>query len=289
MGWFDDNHYAGEAYDFGMGYMAQGGHGRGSGVPDKRAKSKAKAKKFEQKFYCVCDRGRPFQTKAALEGHCRDSKRPGPHRLDGTAAPVGAAPAAGTPAPVGAAPSRCPRCKSELVLRHGPFGTDFFGCTMYFKTGCKGTAQVPPSAASVAAGAAAAGAYDPASPDAVAAASALVTALRNDARNELKHGGRCTAIVVGPAARCGGSMWAKHGDFGPYFKCSTCQHQAGRNKHVKDVVATLPLHAAAELRELDSLQVRRFLCRGALRKARPLTHSCAYSCAYAPCLHRSPL
>ena len=25
QGWFDDNHYAGEAYDFGMGYMARGG------------------------------------------------------------------------------------------------------------------------------------------------------------------------------------------------------------------------------------------------------------------------
>ena len=33
MGWFDDNHWAGEAYDFGMGYMARGGHGYPSGAP----------------------------------------------------------------------------------------------------------------------------------------------------------------------------------------------------------------------------------------------------------------
>ena len=33
MGWFDDNHWAGEAYDFGMGYMARGGHGDPSGAP----------------------------------------------------------------------------------------------------------------------------------------------------------------------------------------------------------------------------------------------------------------
>ena len=26
MGWFDDNHWAGEAYNFGMGYMAQSGY-----------------------------------------------------------------------------------------------------------------------------------------------------------------------------------------------------------------------------------------------------------------------
>ena len=29
MGWFDDNHYAGEAYDFGNGYMAKAGFGAG--------------------------------------------------------------------------------------------------------------------------------------------------------------------------------------------------------------------------------------------------------------------
>ena len=26
MGWFDDNHWAGEAYDFGTGYMARSGY-----------------------------------------------------------------------------------------------------------------------------------------------------------------------------------------------------------------------------------------------------------------------
>ena len=32
MGWFDDNHYAGEAHNFGMGYMyGGGGYGGGGG------------------------------------------------------------------------------------------------------------------------------------------------------------------------------------------------------------------------------------------------------------------
>ena len=26
MGWFDDNHWAGEAYNYGMGYMARSGY-----------------------------------------------------------------------------------------------------------------------------------------------------------------------------------------------------------------------------------------------------------------------
>lgn len=31
MGWFDDNHWAGEAYNFGTGYMCGGGGGAGGG------------------------------------------------------------------------------------------------------------------------------------------------------------------------------------------------------------------------------------------------------------------
>jgi hypothetical protein len=34
MGWFDDNHWAGEAYDFGMGYMARAGYSPEAGLSD---------------------------------------------------------------------------------------------------------------------------------------------------------------------------------------------------------------------------------------------------------------
>ena len=55
MGWFDDNHFAGEAYDFGNGYMCGG---RGGSSSSNRYASNGHYKKGTRK----CSRCQEFKT-----------------------------------------------------------------------------------------------------------------------------------------------------------------------------------------------------------------------------------